>query len=107
MSPLAGQIALGIYTVLLSVGGVIGYVKKRSQASLAAGLGSAVVALVALGATIDSGLGFYLGAVLAGTMGLMFGSRLLASRKFMPSGVLLLASAAVLVVLVLVIRDRT
>jgi uncharacterized membrane protein (UPF0136 family) len=45
---MAGQIALGIYALLLAVSGLIGYVKEGSQLSLIAGSIAAVVASIAL-----------------------------------------------------------
>ena len=45
---LAGQIALGIYALLLAVSGLIGYVRDGSRLSLIAGSLAAVVAVIAL-----------------------------------------------------------
>ena len=49
-NPLIAPITLGIYAVLLGVGGIIGFVKAGSRPSLIAGLISAVLALAAVGA---------------------------------------------------------
>src|SRR5271166_6696996 len=51
-SPLVAPITLGIYTVLLGVGGLIGYLKAGSRASLIAGSISALVAVAALALSI-------------------------------------------------------
>ena len=48
ISPLVGHITLGIYAVLLAIGGIMGFVKARSRTSLITGLASAMAALVAL-----------------------------------------------------------
>ena len=84
-----GQVALGIYTVLLGVGGYIGYAKAGSRPSLIAGLGSAAVALLALGLSFAGLYGYATGLILAVALVAMFGVRYSISRKFMPSGMLL------------------
>ncbi len=105
ISPLLGQVTLGIYAALLAVGGVMGFVKARSKASLVSGLLSAVAALVALRfSTLRKPyLGFPLGMALAIALFLLFGYRYAAkNRKFMPSGLLAIVSLIVLGVMIVV-----
>jgi uncharacterized membrane protein (UPF0136 family) len=104
ISPMVGQITLGIYAVLLAVGGVIGYVKAGSRSSLIAGSISAVAAALALGLSIRSyPWGTPLGLVLSISLFVLFGYRYAAkTRKFMPSGLLAVASLVVLAVMFLV-----
>jgi uncharacterized membrane protein (UPF0136 family) len=102
--PLVGQITLGIYALLLAVGGLIGYLKAGSRPSLIAGLLSAVAALAALGLSIgNSPWGLPLGLLLAVVLLLLFGYRYaVKTRKFMPSGLLAVISLVVLGVMFLV-----
>ncbi len=93
------QIVILLYAVLLAVGGVFGYIKARSRPSLIAGVGSAVVALGALGiAQWVPSFGLGLAAVLAAVLCVFFNFRYAQSapRKFMPSGVLALLSLLVM-----------
>jgi uncharacterized membrane protein (UPF0136 family) len=101
---MVGQITLGIYAVLLAVGGVIGYVKAGSRSSLIAGSISAVAAALALGLSIRSNRwGIPLGLILSTSLFVLFGYRYAAkTRKFMPSGLLAVASLVVLAVMFLV-----
>jgi uncharacterized membrane protein (UPF0136 family) len=104
ISPIVGQITLGIYALLLAVGGVIGYVKAGSRSSLIAGSISAIAAALALGLSIRSSRwGVPLGLILSTSLFVLFGYRYAAkTRKFMPSGLLAVASLVVLAVMFLV-----
>ncbi|MCA1686570.1 MAG: TMEM14 family protein [Planctomycetia bacterium] len=102
--PQIGQVILGIYAVLLAVGGVMGFVKARSHASLISGVLSAVFAVVALALMLmkNHNLGATLGAILAVVLFVLFGYRYaIHNRRFMPSGMLALVSLAVLAAMLL------
>ena len=104
LNPWIGHITLGIYAILLAVGGVIGFVKARSHASLVSGLLSAVAAVVALVlAYLKNPFGIPLGALLATVLFVLFGYRYaIRNRKFMPSGMLAVLSLIVLGVMIFV-----
>jgi uncharacterized membrane protein (UPF0136 family) len=104
MSPLVGQITLGIYAVLLAIGGLIGYFKAGSRPSLIAGLLSSVAAFTALGLSLsNSRWGVPLGLLLAIVLFVLFAYRYAAKTgKFMPSGLLAVLSLIVLAVMFLV-----
>jgi uncharacterized membrane protein (UPF0136 family) len=103
LSPVVGQVALGIYAVLLAVGGVIGYTRAGSRPSLIAGLTSAVGAILALLLSLQNRtLGMGLACLLAILLFVFFGYRYAAkTSKFMPAGLLSVVSLAVLVVSIL------
>jgi uncharacterized membrane protein (UPF0136 family) len=105
ISPIVGQITLGIYGVLLAVGGLIGYFKAGSRPSLIAGLLSAVAAFAALGLSVGRyPLGPPLGLLLAIVLFVLFGYRYaIKTGKFMPSGLLAVISLVVLAVMILAI----
>jgi uncharacterized membrane protein (UPF0136 family) len=104
MTPNVGQVTLGIYALLLAVGGAIGYLKAGSKASLIAGSLSALAALAALGLSLaNNRLGVPLGILLSICLFVLFGYRYaVKTRKFMPSGLLAVASLVVLAVMLLV-----
>jgi uncharacterized membrane protein (UPF0136 family) len=104
ISPLVGQITLGVYALLLGIGGLMGYLKAGSRPSLIAGLISALAALGALGlSAANHRLGVPLGLILSITLFVMFGYRYaVKTRKFMPSGLLAIVSLIVLAVMFLV-----
>ena len=99
ISVTAGQVALGIYAVLLAVGGATGYLKAGSRPSLWAGLGSALASLAALLISIQNarwgmGLGGLIALLLAGFFSYRF---LVKTHKFMPAGLLAVLSVLMLV----------
>ncbi|MCZ6635350.1 MAG: TMEM14 family protein [bacterium] len=96
------QVVLGIYGMLLIVGGVMGMVKAGSLVSMIAGGISGVVALVGLWISLsDPATGFLVGALLALLLTGMFVNRFMATRKFMPAGMVLIMSLAVGILLLL------
>lgn len=101
MHPLVGHITLGIYAVLLAVGGVMGFVKARSRPSLIAGLVSALAAVVALALSATGNLwGRPLGLLLAVVLFVFFGYRYaLRGKVFMPSGLMAVVSLVVVLIL--------
>jgi uncharacterized membrane protein (UPF0136 family) len=103
-SPLIAPITLGIYAVLLGVGGLIGYLKAGSRPSLIAGSISALVALVALGLSLKyKNYGIVLGLLLSISLFILFGYRYaVKTQKFMPSGLLAVVSLVVLAVMFLI-----
>ena len=92
-------IVVWVYGLLMAVGGVIGYVKVRSKASLLSGVGFGLMLLA-------SGYGVWHGwrnslvvsAVMAALLVAIFAVRLVKTRRFMPAGVLALLSLAALIV---------
>ena len=106
MISLVGQVTLGIYGLLLAVGGLIGYFKAGSRPSLIAGLLSAVAAFAALGLSVGkSQLAVALGLVLSIVLFILFGYRYaVKTGKFMPSGMLAVVSLIVLVVLIVTVN---
>ncbi len=94
-----GQTILGVYALLLAVGGVIGYTKAGSRPSLIAGIVSAIAALGALFlSTTNPRLGLGIGAVLALLLAGFFGSRFAKTRKVMPAGMMAVVSVLVLII---------
>ena len=91
------HITLAVYAALLAIGGVIGFVKARSHASLIAGLVSAIAALVALALSLAGyRWGVALGSILAIALFVFFGTRYARSRRMMPAGLMAIVSLIVL-----------
>lgn len=105
ISLLAGQASLGIYAVLLAVGGIIGYTKAGSRPSLIAGLASALAAILALVLSFQNARwGMVLGCLVALLLTFFFGHRFaVKTRKFMPAGLLAIVSLVVMAIAILVL----
>ena len=87
-----------VYAALLGVGGVVGWTKKKSQASLIAGLVSCLVISLTVFMGWDAieltNTPFLFLAVYALTLMTVFFNRYVSSgRKFMPAGLMTLGSA--------------
>ncbi len=84
---------LWVYIALLLAGGLMGFVKAKSKISL---ITSAIFAvLLALCATSVI-RPFYIADILVGLLLVVFGMRFARGKKFMPSGLMMGLSAAVL-----------
>lgn len=95
-----GRIVLAVYALFMLAGGVIGYRKAGSKASLISGVGSAVVLAAAfLIAGSNPGAGFWLGAITGLLLAVVFALRLAKTGKFMPAGALLIVSLVAMVLL--------
>jgi uncharacterized membrane protein (UPF0136 family) len=92
-------VVLWVYIVLLLAGGLMGFIKAKSKISLiTSSVFAVLLALCALGIFRP----FYIADVLVGLLLVVFGMRFAKGRKFMPSGLMLVLSAVVLVVLLVV-----
>jgi uncharacterized membrane protein (UPF0136 family) len=83
-------IVLWTYTVLLLIGGLIGFVKGKSKVSL---IMSAVFAVP----LVFCGLGYLsltVAGVVTGILAVFFSKRFLRGKKFMPSGFMAILSVA-------------
>lgn len=86
--------ALG-YGTLTLIGGIMGYVKAKSQASLISGLVSgSLLILAGIAQLMGQTWGLILAAVISAALAIVFVVRLAKTRKFMPAGMLILASLA-------------
>lgn len=86
-----------VYVALLLVGGVIGFVKAGSKISLIASVASAIpLALTAAGI-----LSWVVAPVVLGLLVVQFIIRLAKTRKFMPSGMLLVITLLTLAAVIL------
>jgi Small integral membrane protein len=87
-----GAIAAITYGLLAFIGGIVGYTKAKSKISLFAGCSTGI--LLILGGIIQiQGLswGLIFSIVLSVFLIITFISRLLKTRKFMPSGLMIIA----------------
>jgi uncharacterized membrane protein (UPF0136 family) len=85
---------LWIYIILLVAGGLIGYLKAGSKASIIASVSfAAALTLCAIGVIFQPHVADIILAILL----VFFGLRLSKSKKFMPNGMMLILTLAALV----------
>ena len=87
------NLVLWIYIVLLVVGGLIGFLKAGSKASLIASVASAVLlSLCAAGIVFQP----YMADIILAALLVLFAWRLTESKKFMPNGLMLVLTIVTL-----------
>ncbi|XP_010903863.1 transmembrane protein 14C [Esox lucius] len=84
------------YAALVSIGGIIGFVKAGSVTSLVAGLFFGALAGIGAYLTSRSPKNVWLSLGTSGTLALVMGMRFLNSWKFMPAGLMTVASLLML-----------
>lgn len=95
MSPALVSLYLYAFGAITIAGGVVGFVKANSKASLIAGGASGLLLLVA-GYLAGSGskVGFALGLIVSFALAGRFGMAFKKSGKFMPAGLILILAVA-------------
>ena len=84
---------LWVYIVLLVIGGLIGFLKAKSQVSLIMSVAfAALLSLCAAGVVFQP----YVADILLAALLVVFGIRLTKTRKFMPAGLMLVLTIATL-----------
>ena len=92
---------LWIYIVLLVVGGLIGFLKAKSKVSIIlSSVFAALLAVTAIPGFLDATFARKLASILMIALLVVFAVRLTKTKKFMPSGLML-----VLTLLALVLRN--
>lgn len=84
-----------VYALIVAAGGVVGYIKAKSQKSLIAGLLSSTALLVAwFFAMKTPTLGLAIASAMAAVLLLIFITRFVSTRKFMPAGMMMFLNLA-------------
>jgi uncharacterized membrane protein (UPF0136 family) len=91
---------LWVYIVLLLVGGLIGFLKAKSKVSLiTSAVFAALLILTTLRGVFQPGFALLLANLVLVLLLVVFAVRLGKTKKFMPSGLILVATVAVLALL--------
>ena len=86
-----------VYGLLSGFGGIWGYVKSKSKPSLISGCISGILLLIAATMQMSgNSLGLLISKILILLLVLVFTIRLVKTKKFMPSGIMLIAGVIAL-----------
>ena len=98
-------IEIWVYGALMILGGIMGFVKVRSKASLLSGVGLGL-GLLASGYGVWRGLAdsLIVAMVIAALLLVLFAFRYVKTRRFMPAGALAILSLAAVVVFGLALK---
>ena len=97
MNNISPNLVLWIYIVLLLVGGLIGFFKGKSKVSLImSSVFAALLILTAVKGILDASLARNLANLLMAALLVVFAMRLAKTKKFMPAGMMLIATIAAL-----------
>ncbi|MBX9686554.1 MAG: TMEM14 family protein [Candidatus Obscuribacterales bacterium] len=103
----AAQISLLIYGTLVSIGGIMGFLKAKSKASLIAGVVSGALLVTAYSVSCRNPQnGFLFGLVITTILTSVFAKRLVKTRSFMPSGLLLILTGIEEILLVIALLAK-
>jgi len=92
------KILLGMYGVLMILGGVMGYIKAGSKESLLAGVLSGIVILIGIYVSLSNHqLGFGIISLTTALLTVVFIIRFLKTKSFMPAGMLLILTLVALI----------
>ncbi|XP_029380315.1 transmembrane protein 14C-like [Echeneis naucrates] len=95
------------YAALVSAGGIMGYLKAGSVTSLAAGLLFGLLAAVGAYLASQNPKNVWLSLGTSGSLAVVMGLRFLNSWKFMPAGLMTLASGLMLAKIIIGMIKRT
>src|SRR5437773_12558899 len=87
------DVVLWVYIVLLVIGGVIGFLKAGSKVSLITSVVSAALLSLCAAHVVFQP---YMADILLAALLVVFGMRLTKTKKFMPSGLMLILTVAAL-----------
>lgn len=87
------------YALIVGMGGVVGYIKAQSTKSLLAGLISGLILLLAWFLAIKTPtMGLGIATLMAAVLLVVFITRFISTKKFMPAGMMMLLNLAAMVV---------
>lgn len=93
MNTVAWALLIGLYAIIVLVGGVVGYTKARSKVSLISGLASGVALAIAAFTTLQSPIsGLSLALAIAVFLLIVFAIRWTKTRAIMPAGMMTVLS---------------